>query len=175
MLARGSNLPVIFVSDFNDAPTAIAAIRQGAVDFLIKPVATAILLQAIEVALARHAALCYSQARREVVEERLATLTRRQREVLQHVLGGAINKQVAATLGITLKTVKAHRAQAMRKMGFRSVATLVHALEETREPSAVPVLMSVPTHSRETSVATRVRRIAARSDGAWPVAIRLAG
>jgi FixJ family two-component response regulator len=121
MISRGVNLPVIFVSAFGDVPTAVAAIRRGAVDFLVKPVEPETLLATIRQALVRHAAVRHSEARRQGLEERLESLSPRQREVLQLLLTGRFNKQVAQLLGITTKTVKAHRGAVMRKMGFKSL------------------------------------------------------
>jgi two-component system, LuxR family, response regulator FixJ len=154
MLARAMNLPVIFVSAFGDVPTAIAAIRKGAVDFLVKPVDEAVLFGAIRQALARHAALRYTQSRCEVIRGRLASLTARQREVLRLVIDGRINKQIAERLGIATKTVKAHRGAAMHKMGFRSVTVLLHALEEARQ--------SIPQPEPAAASPERADRFAAR-------------
>jgi len=121
--------PFVFLSGLADVQACATAMRQGAVDFLKKPVDEAVLVGALETALARDA---QARARREGqrdVERRLGTLTEREREILEHVLEGRLNKQIAADLGIAEKTVKVHRARAMEKMGARSVAAIVRMME----------------------------------------------
>lgn len=125
LLSEHVDRPVIFVTGFGDVPTSVRAMKAGAVDFLTKPVDASVLLAAVAQALDRDL-----QSRRQVelrhsVEERLASLTPREREVLVHVTDGLLNKQIAALLGTVEKTVKVHRARMMRKMGVRTVADLV--------------------------------------------------
>jgi FixJ family two-component response regulator len=103
--------------------------KLGAFDFLTRPVDVAVLLAAIEHALAKDLLLRQACQQREATESLLATLTAREREVLTHVMAGRLNKQIAADLGTAEKTVKVHRARGMEKMQVRSVAELVRIVE----------------------------------------------
>ncbi len=125
MLARGLDLPVIFLTGHGDVPTSVDAMKLGAVDFLEKPVGGEVLVGAIRAALARQAERRRQDAERREIEARFAKLSPREREVMSHVIAGRLNKQIAADLGISLKTVKAHRAKVMEKTGAGSVAALV--------------------------------------------------
>jgi len=125
MAAQDISLPVIFLTGHGDVPTGVDAMKKGAVDFLQKPVNDEALLQAIQQAVERHAAAHTHQQERERIQARLAHLTPREREVLEYVIGGCLNKQIAAELKITERTVKFHRAFVMRKMGVPSAAELV--------------------------------------------------
>jgi FixJ family two-component response regulator len=129
MAERGVRLPVIFLTARGDVPTSVRAMKKGAVDFLLKPVDDALLLRTVAEALARHAADSAKDLERETVLARLARLTPRERQVLEHVLRGRLNKQAAADLGIALKTVKVHRSRVMEKMECGSVAELVRDCE----------------------------------------------
>ena len=125
MLDRNIALPVIFLTGHGDVPTSVDAMKLGAVDFLEKPVRREQLVGAIRVAFERHADQQRRRSERREVEERLAKLSAREREVMAHVIEGRLNKQIAADLGISLKTVKAHRAKVMQKTGAGSVPALV--------------------------------------------------
>jgi len=125
MLARGLDLPVIFLTGHGDVPTSVDVMKLGAVDFLEKPVGGEVLVGAIRAALARQTERRRLDAERRENEARFAKLSPREREVMSHVIAGRLNKQIAAELGISLKTVKAHRAKVMDKMDARSVAALV--------------------------------------------------
>jgi FixJ family two-component response regulator len=131
MAERGSHMPVIFLSGHADVPQTVSAMKQGALDFLVKPVDVTVLLAAISRALQKDDRLRAQRAQRETTESRLATLTPREREVLMHVMEGRLNKQIAADLGTAEKTVKVHRARGMEKMQVRSVAELVRVVERT--------------------------------------------
>ena len=120
-----TNLPVIFLTGHGDVPTSVDAMKLGAVDFLEKPVLSETLIAAIRVAVARHAAGRERGRERREIESRLARLTPREHEVMVHVVAGRLNKQIASDLGISLKTVKAHRAKVMQKMDAKSLAALV--------------------------------------------------
>jgi FixJ family two-component response regulator len=124
--ARGSELPILFLTGRGDIGKSVAAMKSGALDFLTKPVDDERLLDAVRAALKRDRAR--RQAREEVAEirRRLESLTQREREVLEGVVAGRLNKQIAASLGTALKTVKIHRGRMMEKMGATSVADLVH-------------------------------------------------
>jgi FixJ family two-component response regulator len=128
---RGSPIPIIFLSAHGDVPKTVQALKCGAVDFLTKPVNDKQLLAAVRVAIDRDSALRRKQAKFFEVRARLATLTSREREVLEHVVSGKLNKQIGADLGISERTVKAHRAQVMEKMQVDSVAELVRLVEHS--------------------------------------------
>lgn len=125
-LARGPNpKPVIFLTGHGDIPMTVQAMKEGAIDFLTKPVRDQTLLDAIAAGIARDAA---QRADAEVTRrhaERVATLTPRELEVLEKVAHGRLNKQIAFDLGISEVTVKLHRSNAMRKMGLGSIAELI--------------------------------------------------
>jgi FixJ family two-component response regulator len=129
---RGFAVPTVFLSGHADVPTSVRAIRAGAVDFLEKPCDEATLLAS----LAR--ALDLAQRNRERASDadlrmRWRSLTPRERQVCRHVVQGRLNKQIAATLGTTEKTIKVHRGRGMTKMGANSVADLVRFVDRLGE------------------------------------------
>ena len=132
--------PVIFVTRHADVAFSVRAIKAGALDFLAFPFEPQLLLRAVRSAFD----LCAStRVRRDKVQEmcdRLEKLTPREREVLQSVVGGMLNKQVAAWLGISGITVQIHRRRVMRKMGATSFAELVRMAEILGVPPVVPEL-----------------------------------
>lgn len=125
LLAAGSDLPPVFLSGAGSIAQTVQAMQQGAIDFLTKPADDQALLAAVQRAIARNAELRAARAEREAVQACLASLTAREREVLDQVLTGRLNKQIADALGTAEKTVKTHRGKVMAKMGVRSVAELV--------------------------------------------------
>jgi FixJ family two-component response regulator len=128
----GDDIPIVFLTAAADVPTCAATIRSGAAHFLMKTAGPEELARAIDMALGRDARQRASRARKTEVESRLASLTPREREVLDHVMEGRLNKQIAYDIGTAEKTVKVHRARAMEKMGVRSVAELVRMVERAR-------------------------------------------
>ena len=122
LAAGGSERSVIFLTGLGDIPASVRAMKAGAVDFLTKPVEAGALLAAVEQAIARDAAARAALAEGDAVRRNLARLTPREREVLEGVLAGRLNKQIAWELGTAEKTVKVHRGRMMKKMGFRSLA-----------------------------------------------------
>jgi FixJ family two-component response regulator len=120
-----SDLRVIFMTGFGDVPTSVQAMKSGAFDFLQKPVDDEVLLRTIEAALDEEARGRAERFERKVLSRRFASLTPREGQVLQLVLAGRLNKQIARELGISEKTVKAHRGRLMAKTGARRVAQLV--------------------------------------------------
>lgn len=133
--------PVIFISGNGNIPATVQAMKQGAVTFLTKPFDEKDLLHAISEALAKHGTQLAAGSRVEAIQERIKDLTEREREVMAWVLTGALNKQIAAALGIVEKTVKVHRARVMEKMQVTSVAELVRLCElagfaAAKQPSA---------------------------------------
>lgn len=136
MVNRGMTLPVVFLTGHGDVPTSVSAMKRGAVDFLTKPVDGDLLAGTIRAALERHAVQRRSHSQKQAFEERLRLLSPREREVLNFVIAGHLNKQIADQMGITLKTVKVHRARVMQKMGVHSVAALVHECDAAGITSA---------------------------------------
>lgn len=138
MLARDIDLPVIFLTGHGDVRTGVDAMKQGAVDFLEKPVPAELLMRTVRLALERHHKARTQRESRRAIETRVARLTSREREVMDHVIAGRLNKQIAADLDISVKTVKAHRGRVMEKMEARSVAALVAMCRDAAEAPAVP-------------------------------------
>jgi FixJ family two-component response regulator len=124
-LAGSDNpLPVLFLTGHGDIPTSVHAMRLGAEDFLTKRAPREALLDAVSRALARDARERAERARARQARARFDALTAREREVLEHVLRGQLNKQIAADLGIHERTVKLHRTAITTKVGVQSVAEL---------------------------------------------------
>jgi FixJ family two-component response regulator len=122
-------LPIIFVTGHGNIPMSVKAMKDGAVDFLPKPVKDKDLLRAIEQALARADHDHAERLELEDIQRRLQTLTPREREVMTQVVRGLLNKQIAFELGTVEKTVKVHRARVMEKMEAQSLAELVRIAE----------------------------------------------
>jgi FixJ family two-component response regulator len=139
-LARlGYHLPIIFLTGHGDIPHTVQAVKHGAVNFLTKPVDEEVLLASIEEALVRGRQLLAAAKEQTAILQRTDTLSAREFEVMQGVIAGALNKQIAAHLGIAEKTVKIHRGQVMEKMKVNSVAELVRLCESAGiKPVAIP-------------------------------------
>jgi FixJ family two-component response regulator len=125
LVETGCHRPIIFLSGHGSIAESVIAMRAGAVNFLTKPVENEELLGAVEEALHMDEEQRRATSLRQIVQERIATLTPREREVLAHVVEGRMNKQIAGDLGTVLKTIKVHRARVMHKMRVRSLAQLV--------------------------------------------------
>jgi RNA polymerase sigma factor (sigma-70 family) len=125
----GSTLPIVFLSGYADVATTVRTIKAGAENFLTKPVSSEQLLGAIERAMAHHEASREQNQRLNALRELLGTLTPRERQVLERVVQGKINKQIARELGATERTIKAHRQRVMEKMRIQSLAELVSIAE----------------------------------------------
>ena len=123
-------LPIIFLTGHGDIPASVRAMKAGAVDFLTKPVKRETLLRAVQNALERDATERKSRAILRELRERYETLTTREREVLSHVVSGKLNKQTAFDLGTSERTIKAHRASIMDKLGVQSVAELARLAQQ---------------------------------------------
>ena len=121
----GSRLPIIFVTGHGDVPMAVSALQRGACDFIEKPFHNEELLSRIERALELDRQIAARQQHDHAIASRLDQLTQREREIMQRVVAGKLNKQIADELDISMKTVEAHRARVMEKMGVRSLAELV--------------------------------------------------
>lgn len=124
------DMPIIFITGHGDIPMTVRAMKAGAVEFLTKPIDNERLLDAIETAIGRSKETRKGQAEIEMIRDRWATLTPREREVLVLVADGLLNKQVGYKLGISEITVKAHRGKAMSKMEADSVPSLVRMISK---------------------------------------------
>ena len=129
---REPRLPIIFLTGLGDVTMSVHAMKAGAIDFLTKPVQALVLLDAVATALARDCAQRAARAQQTLLLERFGRLTGREREVFFQVTEGRLNKQIATDLGISERTIKAHRAQIMDKMSIRSLAQLVRAADRIR-------------------------------------------
>ena len=134
LLARGIDRAIVFLTGQGDIPTTVQAMKAGAVTFLSKPVQRAELVAAVREALLRDAVGRAQRREREDLVRRLASLTPRERQVLELVATGMLNKQIAAELGAAEKTIKVHRGRIMEKMQVRTATALVGLLSraETR-------------------------------------------
>jgi len=131
-LEKTSNpLPVIFMTGQGDIPTTVRAMRRGAEDFLTKLAPKADLFEAVERALRRNTGAEQQRRRQRQLQSRFAELSARELEVLDQVVRGRMNKEIAADLNISLRTVKLHRTNLTRKLKVQSVAELTRLAEET--------------------------------------------
>jgi FixJ family two-component response regulator len=131
---RGESLPIIFITGHGDVPMAVDAVKGGAFHFLEKPFKDAEILRLIEAAATQRTPGSLAKAQKRCTAARLETLTQREREVMDLVVLGRKNKQIADDLRISVKTVEAHRARAMEKMEVSSVAELVSATLSAKTP-----------------------------------------
>jgi two-component system response regulator FixJ len=130
LLAEGSERYIVFITGCGDVAACVQAMKAGAVDYLVKPFDDEVFLGAVRSALAKDLQSRRVRQELQAVRWRLATLTRREHQVLRHVVVGRLNKQIAADLGIAEKTIKVHRARAMEKMGVATLAELVRKADE---------------------------------------------
>ena len=119
------DMPIVFITGHGDIPTTVRAMKAGALEFLMKPFADDVLLEAIRGALTRSRAVLAQSAELQALRGRYGSLSRREREIMALVVAGRLNRQVAAELGISEVTVKAHRGRLMGKMKADSFADLV--------------------------------------------------
>lgn len=127
-------MPVIFLTGHADVATAVKAVKRGAFDFCEKPFSDNALIDRVEQAIAASADALASHRRRCDLGERIAGLTEREQEVMRCVVDGLANKQMADTLGISVRTVEVHRARIFEKMGVRSAVELANLLHDTARP-----------------------------------------
>lgn len=129
-------IPIIFLTAHSNTPTGVKAMKDGAVDFLLKPIDEQVLFEAIDRAIDRHARKRKQQKESETAKRLVTSLTNRELETFQWLITGMLNKQIAAALGITERTVKAHRGQIMHKLGVISVAEMVRLAQKAEvEPA----------------------------------------
>lgn len=142
LLRAGHSLPVIFLTGYGDIPTTVHAMRQGAEDFLTKRAPKEDLLAAVRRALERNVCEHAAVTRVRELRWRLSALTPRERDVLQHVINGRLNKQIAADLNIGERTVKFHRTAITTKLQVRSAAELARLVHEAgtflHQPERLP-------------------------------------
>src|SRR5580693_3471907 len=130
LAAAKVDLPIIFITGHGDIPMTVRAMKGGALEFLTKPVKEEDLLEAIQRGIEQHRRQLAKRAEASELQRRYDSLTPREREVFPLVTSGLLNKQIAADLAASEKTIKIHRAQVMQKMGAESLAHLVRMAEK---------------------------------------------
>ena len=126
----GIALPIIFITGHGDVPMTVRAMKAGAVEFLSKPFDDQVLLDAINGAIERDRQRRRHAGQLAELQARYGSLTEREREIFKLVVGGQLNKQIAAELGLAVVTVKVHRAQVMQKMAAKSIVDLVRMADQ---------------------------------------------
>lgn len=135
LLARKADLPIIFITGHGDVPMAVRALKKGAVDFIEKPFQQAALKAQVEHMLNEARERRMKNERQSLNEALLAKLTPREQQVLERIVAGRLNKQIADDLGISIKTVEAHRASIMDKTNSGTVADLMRVVMDTSQPT----------------------------------------
>jgi len=125
MVDANNEMPIVFITGHGDIPTTVRAMKAGAMEFLTKPLVEGDVLESIRQAIARDRVVRDHNAETAYLRARRASLTPREEEIMEWVVSGLLNKQIAGELGISEETVKVHRGQVMRKMQADSVADLV--------------------------------------------------
>ena len=130
----GCRLPIVIITGHGDVPAAIRAMKAGAFDFIEKPFSDQVLLDRIRGALRRDLGRRIAEAERSELQRRLDTLTKRERQVLDGVVQGKLNKQIATELDLSPKTIEVHRSHMMQKMGAATLAELIRVAVALEEP-----------------------------------------
>jgi two-component system response regulator TtrR len=125
LVAENASLPIIFVTGHGDVPMAVSTMKKGAMDFIEKPFDEAELRKLVERMLERARTESSTAQQQRAAAERLSKLTAREHQVLERIIAGRLNKQIADDLGISIKTVEAHRANIMEKLNVNTVADLL--------------------------------------------------
>jgi FixJ family two-component response regulator len=147
LAARGCPRAIVFITGYGDIRASVQAMRAGAITFLPKPVRRAELTAAVEEAIQKDLACRAQQQEQALLSQRLASLTAREKQVLELVACGRLNKQIAAELGAAEKTIKVHRGRLMEKMQVKSVAGLVSLLAGVTPRPSDSAPPAGPTHS----------------------------
>jgi FixJ family two-component response regulator len=162
--SRVEAMPVVFLTGRGDIPMSVKAMKAGAVNFLTKPVSGEVLIAAVREALAGAASRLAAQAHRLAAEDEiadfrrlLATLTERERQVLEAVASGRLNKQIAGDLGIVEQTVKFHRARMMQRMQARTAAELMQIAARLGIPARAPPTADTGTAQPQSELQARPR------------------
>jgi FixJ family two-component response regulator len=134
MVDANNEMPIVFITGHGDIPTTVRAMKAGAIEFLTKPLVEGDVLESIRQAIARDRVVRDHNAETAYLRVRRASLTPREDEIMEWVVSGLLNKQIAGELGISEETVKVHRGQVMRKMGADSLADLVRMSERLGMP-----------------------------------------
>jgi FixJ family two-component response regulator len=133
LLDANVRIPIIFITGHGDIPMSVRAMKGGAIEFLTKPFRDQDLLDAIQIGLDRDRLRCEREKQLDLLRGRFETLTPREREVMGQVVSGRLNKQIAGEFGISVMTVKIHRAQVIRKMHAASLPDLARMADRLRE------------------------------------------
>ncbi|UCC75256.1 MAG: response regulator transcription factor [Gemmatimonadota bacterium] len=131
--SMGSTLPIVFVTAHGDVPMAVQAVKSGAIDFIEKPFCDQELIDRTQQAIEENARIREQLANRKEIAERIASLTPRERQVMELVIAGNTNKLIAHDLGISQRTVEIHRARVMDKLQAESVSELVQMVMRARQ------------------------------------------
>jgi FixJ family two-component response regulator len=130
LMQQGVHLPIIFMTEQGSIPMSVSAMKRGTIDFLPKPFKTQDLLNSIREALDRDLHSMKEESQKSKVGSQINTLTPREKEILRWLITGKLNKQIAYDLGITERTVKAHRSRVLEKTRVSSMAILVRLTEQ---------------------------------------------
>lgn len=135
LTARNCQVPIVFITGHGDIPMSVGAMKAGAIEFLTKPFRDQDLLDAVRIALERDRIRREQKKEITGLQQRLDSLTAREREVISMVVAGKLNKQIADQLGTSENTIKVHRSKVMEKMKAQSLAELVVMMETLKRPS----------------------------------------